>query len=457
MAASIRVERTSRLPASAEEVFAWHMRPGAFERLLPPWERAEVVERSGPLQDGARVVLRLRLGPASFRWVALHRDFVPGRQFVDQQVEGPFTSWVHVHRFEPEGPSACRITDRVECTPPPGAAVAGWLVRRKVQSMLDYRHRLLAEDLAAHGRFAGRPRLTVAVTGATGLLGSALTPFLTTGGHRVLRLTRSPRRAGDIGWEPSLGRLEGEALAGIDAAVHLAGESIAVRWTAERKRRIRDSRIASTRLLAETLARLTDPPRVLVCASGVGIYGDRGDAILTEESALPDPPADFLVELAREWEAATEPARAAGIRVVLLRSGVVLTPAGGALGRMLPAFRLGVGGPLGSGRQWTSWVAMDDAIGAVHHALMTDDLEGPVNLTSPEPVTGRVLADTLGRVLRRPALAAAPAPVLRLLFGEMADAALLASQRALPARLTASGYRFRLPTLEPALRHLLGR
>jgi len=270
-------------------------------------------------------------------------------------------------------------------------------------------------------------------------------------------LTRSPRRAGDIGWDPSSGRLEGEALAGIDAAVHLAGETIAVRWTAERKRRIRDSRIAGTRLLAQTLARLPNPPRVLVSASGVGIYGNRGDTVLTEASALPDPPADFLVELAREWEAATESAGAAGIRVVLLRSGVVLTPAGGALGRMLPAFRLGVGGPLGSGRQWTSWVAMDDAIGAVHHALMTDGLDGPVNLTSPEPVTGRVLADTLGRVLHRPALAAAPAPALRLVFGEMADAALLTSQRALPARLTASGYRFRLPGLEPALRHLLGR
>jgi len=457
MAAPVRVERTNRLPASAEEVFAWHLRPGAFERLLPPWERAEVVERSGPLQEGARVVLRLRRGPASFRWVALHRDFVPGRQFVDEQVEGPFSSWVHLHRFEPDGPSGCRITDRVECTLPLGAAAAGGWVRRKVERMLDYRHRLLAEDLAAHGRFGDRPRLTVAVTGATGLLGSALTPFLTTGGHRVLRLTRSPRRAGDIGWDPSSGRLEGEALAGIDAAVHLAGETIAVRWTAERKRRIRDSRIAGTRLLAQTLARLPNPPRVLVSASGVGIYGNRGDTVLTEASALPDPPADFLVELAREWEAATESAGAAGIRVVLLRSGVVLTPAGGALGRMLPAFRLGVGGPLGSGRQWTSWVAMDDAIGAVHHALMTDGLDGPVNLTSPEPVTGRVLADTLGRVLHRPALAAAPAPALRLVFGEMADAALLTSQRALPARLTASGYRFRLPGLEPALRHLLGR
>jgi uncharacterized protein (TIGR01777 family) len=457
MAASVRVERTSRIPARADEVFAWHLRPGAFERLLPPWERAEVVERSGPIAEGARVVLSLHQGPARLRWVARHRDFVPGRQFVDEQVEGPFASWVHLHRFEPDGPSACRMTDRVEFAPPLGAAGTGRFVRRKIERMLAYRHRLLADDLAALGRFAGSPRLTIAVTGATGLLGSALVPLLTTGGHRVLRVTRSPRRAGDIGWDPSSGRLDPNALPGIDAAVHLAGENIAVRWTGERKRRMRESRIAGTRLLAETLARLPNPPRVLVSASGVGIYGDRGDAVLTEGSAVPDPPADFLVELAREWEAAAEPARAAGIRVVLLRCGIVLTPAGGALGRMLPAFRLGVGGPLGSGRQWTSWIAMDDAIGAVHHALMTDGLAGPLNLTSPEPVTGRVLADTLGRVLHRPALAAAPAPVLRLIFGEMADTALLASQRAVPERLVASGYVFRLPALEPALRHLLGR
>jgi uncharacterized protein (TIGR01777 family) len=460
MAASVHtVERTSSLPVSADDAFTWHLRPGAFERLLPPWERVEVVERSGPMEDGAWVVLRLQRGPISFRWVARHRDFVPGRQFVDDQVQGPFASWVHLHRFEPDGTDTSWMTDRVEFTPPLGplgTAGAG-LIARPIERMLAYRHTLLAHDLAAHDRFRDRPRLRVAVTGATGLLGSGLGPFLTTGGHTVLRLTRSPRSEEDVGWDPTGGRLDGAALTGIDAAVHLAGENIGARWTAERKRRMRESRLRGTRLLAETLARLPRPPRVLVSASAVGIYGDRGDTILTEGSPVPDPPTDFLVELGREWEAATEPARRAGIRVVLLRFGIVLTPAGGALGRMLPAFRLGVGGPLGSGRQWTSWVAIDDAVGAVHHALMTDDLEGPVNVTAPEPVTGRVLADTLARVLHRPALAAAPAPALKLVFGEMAGTALLAGQRVLPARLSGSGYRFRLPALEPALRHLLGR
>jgi uncharacterized protein (TIGR01777 family) len=239
--------------------------------------------------------------------------------------------------------------------------------------------------------------------------------------------------------------------------VHLAGESIAARWTRSSKRRIRESRLKGTRLVAETLAKLPRPPRVLISASGVGVYGSRGDEVLTEASSTLDAPPDFFVELAREWEAATEPARAAGIRVVLLRLGVILTPAGGALRQMLLPFRLGVGGPLGSGRQWLSWIACDDAVGAVHHALMSEGLAGPVNLAAPEPVRSREFAATLGRVLGRPAVLPAPALGLRLLFGEMADVALLASQRVLPATLVDSGYRFRLPALEPALRHVLGR
>jgi hypothetical protein len=230
-----------------------------------------------------------------------------------------------------------------------------------------------------------------------------------------------------------------------------------VRWTEDRRRRIIESRVIGTRFLSETLARLTRPPRVLVAASAVGVYGDRGEEILTEASSTLDAPRDFLTELGREWEAATEPARAAGIRVVLLRFGVVLTPAGGALGRMLPAFRLGLGGPLGSGRQYMSWVAIDDLLDAIHYAMMTEALAGAVNVTAPQPVTGRAFAAVLGKVLERPALLPVPALALRLAFGEMADVALLSSIRVLPARLQESGYRFRYPDLEGALRYLLGR
>ncbi len=456
------VERRVRLPVGAEEAFAWHARPGALERLSPPWERFEVLERRGGIEDGARVVARVGLGPARFRWVAVHRDHIPGRQFVDEQVEGPFSSWVHLHRFDPEGPDACVATDRIEYTPPfgtLGAAADMWVVHGRLERMLGYRHRLLPHDLDAHAEFRARPRLRVAITGASGLLGSTLAPFLTTGGHAVVPVVR--RRAGAdegeaITWDPAAGRLDGERLRGVDAVVHLAGENIGTRWTEQRKRRIRDSRLGPTRLLAETLARMASPPRVLVSASGIAAYGNRGDEPLPE-TAPPPASRDFLTELAVEWESATEPARAAGIRVVLLRFGVVLTPRGGALQRMLLPFRLGGGGPLGSGRQWMSWVAVDDAVGAVHHALMSEALSGPVNVTAPEPVRSREFASTLGRVLGRPAILPVPAAGLRLLFGEMADAALLASQRAIPQRLLEAGYRFRYPMLEGALRHVLGR
>jgi uncharacterized protein (TIGR01777 family) len=454
------IERTSTLPASAEEAFAWHARPGAFERLTPPWERIDVVERTGGIEDGARATLRVHTGPVPLRWVAVHQDYVQGRRFVDEQVEGPFSHWIHQHLFEPVGPAASRYTDRIEFAPPfgtLGAAAGMWLARPRVERMLAYRHSMLREDLAAHARFQTQGPLHVAVTGASGLLGSALTPFLTTGGHRVTPVTRQSKPSDAIRWDPASGAIDVSALEGLDAVVHLAGENVGARWTGERKRRIRESRAAGTRLLAEALAELKRPPRVLVSASAMGIYGDRGDEVLTEDSTPSGPPADFLVEVGREWEAATEPARAAGIRVVNLRFGIILTPAGGALGRMLPPFRAGAGGPLGSGRQWVSWISVDDAVGAVHHALFTEQLSGPVNAVAPEPVTSRTFATTLGRVLHRPAILPAPAAGLRLLFGEMADTALLSSQRVSSARLLASGYSFRHARLESALRHVLGR
>ncbi len=453
------LERASRLPCSAEAAFAWHERPGAFERLTPPWEHAEVVERSGSIQDGGRVVVRVG-APVGLRWVACHRDYQAGRQFVDEQVKGPFARWVHLHRFDPDGPSACIITDRIDYIPPLGAVGAAgepFLIRPRLERMLGYRHELLRHDLETHARYADRPRQRVAITGASGLIGRSLSPFLTTGGHEVVRLVRRRAGAGEVSWNYEQARADTAGLEGLDAVVHLAGENIAARWTEDRRRRIIESRVIGTRFLSETLARLTRPPRVLVAASAIGVYGDRGEEILTEASSTLDAPRDFLSEVGREWEAATEPARAAGIRVVLLRFGIVLSPAGGALGRMLLPFRLGLGGPLGSGRQYMSWVAIDDLLGAIHHAMMTETLAGPVNATAPQPVTGRVFATTLGRVLERPALLPVPALALRLAFGEMADVALLSSTRVLPVRLQESGYHFRYPELEGALRYLLGR
>lgn len=299
--------------------------------------------------------------------------------------------------------------------------------------------------------------MNILVTGSSGLVGSALVPSLKQEGHTVTRLVRSAPAAGEkaVTWDPEKGQLSAAALDGMDAVVHLAGENIAAgRWNAERKARIRDSRVKGTRLLSDTLARLERPPRVLVSASAIGYYGSRGDEVLTEESHLG---GGFLAEVCRDWEEAATPAARHGIRVVLLRYGVIFSGHGGALAKMLMPFRLGLGGRIGDGRQYVSWLALDDAVGAVHHALATEALAGPVNAVAPHPVTNAEFTRILGRVLGRPTVFPMPAFAARLAFGEMADELLLASQRVKPARLLDTNYPFRFPDLEGALRHLLGK
>jgi uncharacterized protein len=302
--------------------------------------------------------------------------------------------------------------------------------------------------------------MLVAVTGSTGLIGTALVRRLEADGHRVLRFTRSPGSSGPdrAHWDPMAGRIDAGALARADAVVHLAGRGIGdgLRWTRKVKDEILQSRVRGTRLLAETMAAVAGDagPRILVCASGIHRYGDRGDELLTESS--PDG-GGFLAEVVRQWEAAADPARAAGLRVVHIRNGIVQAAKAPVVARQLPLFRLGLGGRLGSGRQWWSWVALDDTVGLFRHALCTDGLEGPVNGTAPNPVTNAAYAATLARVLRRPGVLAAPAFGLRLLLGELAEELLLSSLRVRPAAALASGYTFRFPELEPALRHLLDR
>ena len=299
--------------------------------------------------------------------------------------------------------------------------------------------------------------MIVAVSGAGGLIGSALVTSLRADGHRAIPLVRRAPRPGEdaLGWDPSSGALTPAGTAAADAVVHLAGDRIVgLRWTAEKKRRIRESRVTATRLLVQTLTRLPKPPAVLVGASGIGYYGSRGDEVLTEDSRVG---TGFLADLARDWEAATAPAMAMGIRVVNLRIGVVLSAKGGALAAMLTPFRLGMGGVIGDGTQWMSWIALDDIIGAIRHVLERDALRGPVNAVAPAPATNAEFTRTQGRVLGRPTQVPQPAVAAHHALGEMADELLLTSQRVLPARLEASSYTFRHPTLEGALRAALGR
>lgn len=289
--------------------------------------------------------------------------------------------------------------------------------------------------------------LRIGVTGAGGLLGAALVPVLRGGGHDVVRIGRGPDA--DVRWNPAAGQLDLAACAGIDAFVHLAGANVGQRWTPAHRREILDSRVAGTALIARTAAALFPRPRVLVSASAVGIYGDAGD-VLCDEST----PAgrDYLAEVCRAWESSAGDARAAGIRTVHLRFGVILSRRGGALGKLLPVFRLGAGGRAGTGRQWMSWLSVEDAAEIVRFAIEHGDLSGPVNATAPSPVTNAEFTATLARVVHRPALFPVPALALNLVFGEMAGATLLASQRVLPRRLLAAGYEFRHATLESALR-----
>jgi uncharacterized protein (TIGR01777 family) len=302
--------------------------------------------------------------------------------------------------------------------------------------------------------------MLVAVTGASGLIGTALVGRLQAEGHRVLRLTRSrPSGPDQLQWDPTAGRLDPDALAKADAVVHLAAANIGdkLRWTARTKREILETRVEGTGLVARTMAGLANGPggpRVLVCASGAHYYGDRGDEVLTEASSGG---RGFLTDVVRQWEAAADPARATGLRVVHLRTGPVQDAAGAGLPKQALMFRLGVGGRFGSGRQWLSWIALDDITGAYLHALTHQDLDGPVNAVAPNPVTNAEFTATLARVLHRPALLHVPAFAPRLVLGEFADEMLFTSMRVHPARLQASGYRFQFPELEPALRHTLGR
>jgi len=460
------------MPVSARELFDWHARPGAFERLTPPFDRARVVARSGGpgIAQGSTVTLRVGAGPFSMRWVARHEAVEDGRSFRDVQERGPFRLWRHTHRFERRDEGSV-LEDDVEYALPLGALgrlLGGRAVRRKLERMFAYRHRVTRDDLALHAR-AASPPMRILVTGSTGGVGSALVPLLTTGGHEVVRLRHGTRASaerpapagpldpasGVLAWQPEEDHIDLHPGDRFDAVVHLAGENIlALRYTEAKKQRILESRVRSTELLAKTLAAHPHPPHTLVCASAVGYYGDRGDEELTETS---DSGGGFLAGVCRAWEAASRPAEEAGIRVVRLRIGVVMDPRAGALRAMLPAFRLGLGARLGSGRQWMSWISIDDLIAAIHRALTDPSLRGTVNATAPTPVTNREFTRTLAGVLRRPALLAAPAFALRLAAGTVADEMLLASTRVMPDRLVRAGHRFRHETFEDALRHLLGR
>lgn len=457
---TVSFRRELKTPVSVETLFAWHERPGAFERLSPPWDHAKVVEHTGGIRDGARVVLDVPTGPIHTRWVIEHQDYQKNRQFRDILKEGPFAKFDHTHSFFADSATSSSLEDRIEYELPLGAVgelAGGWYAGSTLDHVFRYRHALLLGDLERHTQFADRAPMRIAITGASGFIGSQLCAFLTTGGHTVLRVGRGALNPGvvDVVWDPKRGTIDAKALEGIDAVIHLAGANIAERWTDEHRKEILESRVQGTTLIAKTIASLERKPRVMLSGSAIGYYGDRGDEILDENSA---PGTGFLVDVVREWEGSTEAAEKAGIRVVHLRTGMVQGAAGGALGKQLPIFKAGIGGPIAGGTAWVSPIALDDEIGVMHFCLMRDDIRGPLNLVCPNPITNAEYTQALGDALHRPAVLPIPAFGLHVLFGkEMSDSTILTSARVLPTVLQRAGFKFRHPDIKSILAFELGQ
>lgn len=452
--------KKTRIPEPVETVFAWHGRPGAIERLSPPWAPARLIRRTGGLETGAEVELDLSpFWPFSFRWRARHIEYVKNSMFRDIQVEGPFAHWLHTHRFIPDGPESSFLEDSIQYALPvhnlSGRVFTG-MTHNRLEKIFAYRHETTAADMADH-RKSGLKPLNILVTGSSGVIGQALIPFLTTGGHRVIRLVRQPPLpgTGSMYWNPDVGNIDLYDPDNIDAVIHLSGENIGQgKWNASKKKRIIESRTRGTALLARELAKLENPPKVFLCASAIGYYGERGDDLLVETDSPGD---DFISDVCRAWEAAASPAAAAGIRTVFLRIGVVLTPLGGALKRLLPIFQTGLGGRIGSGNQYISWIGIDDVFGAIMHAMADTQMEGPVNLVAPNPVTNAEMTATLGKILSRPTVFPVPERIFRMAFGQMGKETVLSSTRVRPQRLIEAGYQFRHPDLETTLRFVLGK
>lgn len=426
--------------------------------MLPPWDGSEIVWKKGSIAPGGKVLMKLRHGPFSLGWEAHHVEEIPGVMFRDVQHRGPFAHFSHTHSFF-DTEAGALLEDSINFSLPGQRLLPSFAteyVRGMLTRIFTYRQHVLREDLKLHARCSRKP-LRLLISGASGVLGKALLPLLTTGGHEVWTLVRrrpDPQRK-EIFWDPANGILNGADLPELDGVIHLAGEYIGLgRWSDEKKRRVMESRTRGTGLLAATIASLPKKPEVFLSASAVGYYGDCKDTHITETH-----PAgrDFISEVCLAWEQAAAPATAAGIRTVLMRLGVALTPRGGALQRLLVTENLGFFRRFGDGGQYISWMSIDDMVSAMLHCLVTPELAGPVNIVAPSPVTNRELLKALAMVTARPLLLHIPASSLQIMYGQMASEILLSGSRVSPEKLIDSGFTFRHHTLLEALKVLLGK
>jgi uncharacterized protein len=437
----------SGLPVPVEEVFAWYLKKGAFERLLPPWVHIDLLfPPGGPNEEESKVGLKLKCGPFWFRWILAHRNCIVNQEFSDVQLRGPFHDFLHRHQFLPTDSISCKLRDEITYSFP----LFNKKIQRELSHVLSWQHAILRDDLRTIDGYQ-RNSLRILLSGSSGFIGYHLKIFLQLAGHEVIRLVRRREDLAEdsIHWDPIHGSVKKEDFEGFDAVVHLAGAGIAEgRWTKNKKDQLFLSRCRDTWLLSQILCRLYRPPKVLFCASATGYYGDRGEEELTEGSPQG---SGFLADLCGKWEKATEAIENRGTRVVHARFGIVLCAKGGMLKKMLRPMRLGLGGKMGSGSQWVSWIGLDDLLGATYHCLMREEISGSVNCVAPRPVTQAEFTHILAKKLGRPAICHLPSWLLKAVFGEMAKETILSSQRVKPNRLLETGYLFRYPDLNTAL------
>lgn len=449
--------------ASKQELWNWYNSPGAFRRIMPEWEGIKPVQ-VGSLKDGEETIFKVCIGPIKRKWIARHHSVVENETFSDRMIKGPFGKWNHQHSFVGSGNNT-EIQDTIDWKLPLHI-LTGWTaaitVIPRMNQMFRYRSEKVANDLTQINKTRDLPRQRVLVSGSTGMIGLQLCAFLEAAGHEVHRLLRiDSKLPADINsenvirWNDKTGDVIKGDMNGFDSVIHLAGAGIGdKRWSPKRKDIIRNSRVIPTTNLSKILAGLDQPPKAFLSGSAIGYYGDQGTTLVDESSSKGD---GFLSEICSEWEQASSVAKEAGIRVSHLRSGIVISPLGGALAKLLLPTKMGGGGPVGGGRQIQSWISLDDEIYAIHHLMMQDTSQGAYNLTSPNSVSQKVFAKKLGRVLRRPAFMPLPKFALQLMFGEMGKVLIIEGQDVKPTRLQESGFVFTYSDLENCLRNCLGR
>ncbi len=442
------------LDAKVEDVFDWHCKKDALQRLNPPWVKVKIEKQEG-IFEGAVTKMKVYEGPVSINWVSKHTKYVQNKFFADEQIKGPFKVWKHSHFFEEISENKTKLTDDIEYRVKfhPFSKLMKTHIIKKLERMFTYRHEILKQDIELMQKYKIKPK-NFAVTGASGLLGQYLTHFLTTQGHNVVPLSRNNKTGENI-----FQNFENESFSSYlscsDVVIHLAGEPITEgRWSKKKKEMIVKSRVEGTKEIAVQISKLQNPPKLLICASAIGYYGNRDDEILTEES---DCGNDFISKVCYEWEKSAEPAIEKGIRVVFLRIGIVLTPKGGALNKLIKPFKFGFGTVFGKGNQWMSWILPDDIAGIILHIIANEDIKGAVNVVSPHPVKQLDFTTTLGEVLNKRTIIKIPRKIIKPLFGQKGEELLLSSTRVIPEKLTKDGYKFLYPDLKIALKHITGK